>query len=120
MAEQPMAPGSAAKAVTKLSDRQAAGDLNGDGLLDVAAVVVQGGGGSGTFYHLTVVGHDGTPVEAVFLGDRIAVQNVRIVAGKVAVDMLTRGAKDPMAVRPYIKETRLFEMKNGALVPSAS
>lgn len=120
MAKQQVTPGSAAKAVTKLSDRMAAGDLNGDGQIDVAAVLTHDGGGSGTFFYLAVVQHDGTPVAAAFLGDRIAVQNVRIVDGKVSVDLLTRGAEDPMAVRPYIKETRMFEVKGGALVPLGS
>ncbi|HWI61314.1 MAG TPA: S-layer homology domain-containing protein [Symbiobacteriaceae bacterium] len=117
-AEQPAAPGSAAKAVTKLSDRLAAGDLTGDGKLDVAAVLIYSGGGSGTFYYLSVVENDGTPVNAAFLGDRIAVQNVRIVGSQVAVDLLTRDANEAMAVRPHMKETRTFTVQNGKLVPN--
>jgi hypothetical protein len=120
LAEQPVAPGSAAKTVTKLSDRLAAGDLNSDGQVDIAAVLTQDGGGSGTFYYLAVLQHDGTPVAAVFLGDRIAVQNVRIVDGKVTVALLTRGAAEPMAARPSIMETRTFAVKDGALVALGS
>lgn|GEM_PF-4900236 len=118
-AQQPAAPGSASMAVTKLQDPQAVGDLNGDGRLDVAVVVTYSGGGTGTFYYLSVLQNDGTLTKAVMLGDRIALQNVRVVAGKVAVDLLTRGASDPMATAPYLKETRMFEMKDGALVPVA-
>lgn len=117
-AEHPAAPGSAAKAVTRLSDRLVVGDLTGDGKIDLAAVLTYDGGGSGTFFYLAAVQADGTPVAAVFLGDRIAVQNVRIVSGRVAVDLLTRAAGDPMVVRPHIKETRMFEVRDSALVPS--
>lgn len=120
VATQPAAPGSASMEVTRLTERQAAGDLDGDGRLDVAAVVVRSTGGSGTFYYLSAVTHDGTPVESAFLGDRVAVQNVRIVSGKVAVDMLTRSAADPMVTKPSIKETRFFQLQAGALIPSAS
>lgn len=119
VAERASAPESATKIVTKLSNRMAAGDLTGDGQIDMAAVLTQGGG-SGTFYYVAVVQHDGTPVAAAFLGDRVIVQNVRIVDGQVAVDLLTRGAEDAMTVRPYIKESRLFEVQDGALIPADS
>lgn len=116
LAEQPVAPGSATKAVTKLSNWVAQGDLNGDGQDDLVAVLTHDGGGSGTLYYLAAVQHDGTPVEGAFLGDRIAVQNLRIVDGRVIVDLLTRGAEEPMAATPSIQETRMFEVKDGALV----
>lgn len=116
VAEVPAAPGSAAKVVTRLADHLAAGDLTGDGKLDLAAVLTQQTGGTGTFFYLGALANDGSPIKAAFLGDRIAVQNVRIVEGKVVVDLLTRGADEPFVVPPHIKESRIYQVKNGALV----
>lgn len=117
VSEVPAAPGSASKVVTRLADHLAAGDLTGDGKIDLAAVLTQETGGTGTFFYLGALVHDGTPIKAAFLGDRIAVQNVRIVDGKVVVDLLTRGANEPFVVPPHIKETQVYEVKGGALVP---
>lgn len=119
-AEEPAAPGSASHVITGLSDRLAAGDLTGDGKIDLAVVLTQETGGSGTFFYLGALANDGTPIKAAFLGDRIAVQNVRIVDGKIAVDLLTRDANAPMAARPQSKESRLYVVKDGALVTAAN
>ena len=51
-AEVPAAPGSASKTVTQYFGNEAVGDLNGDGVPDVAFLLTQNGGGSGTFYYV--------------------------------------------------------------------
>src|SRR5438046_5816243 len=53
-AEAPVAPGSAAKAVTTLTQK-AVGDIDGDGRDDVAVVLVHEPGGSGSFTYVAVV-----------------------------------------------------------------
>src|SRR6266568_1003054 len=53
-AEAPVAPGSAAKAVTTLTQK-AVGDIDGDGRDDVAVVLVHEPGGSGSFTYVTVL-----------------------------------------------------------------
>lgn len=88
---------------------EAKGDLNGDGIVDLAFLLTQDGGGSGTFYYL--VGaiqteantYNGT--RAVFLGDRIAPQTTEIRDGIVLVNYADRGPQDPMTTPPYVGKT---------------
>src|SRR6266540_1588660 len=51
-ADQPAAPGSASRNVTKLSSFTASGDLDGDGVSDAAVVLINSPGGSGTFSYV--------------------------------------------------------------------
>src|SRR5882672_11178341 len=53
ISEVAVAPGSASKLVTKYFGNEAVGDLNGDGIDDIAFLLTQEGGGSGTFYYVT-------------------------------------------------------------------
>ena len=48
------APGSASKITTQYFGNEAFADVNGDGLQDVAFLLAQNSGGSGTFYYLAV------------------------------------------------------------------
>src|SRR5262245_22885960 len=72
------APGSASQIVTKYFGNEAKGDLNGDSIPDLAFLLTQQSGGSGTFYYVVVAlqGQDGgyLGTNAVLLGDRIAPQ----------------------------------------------
>src|SRR3954464_3031069 len=45
------APGSATHVVTQYFGNEASGDLNGDGIADMAFIITQNGGGTGTFYY---------------------------------------------------------------------
>src|SRR3989344_132348 len=83
-AEEASAPGSASKTVTQFFGNEAMGDLNADGMPDVAFVLTQTGGGSGTFYYVvaalkTGAGDQGS--NAIFVGDRIAPQSTEIRGG---------------------------------------
>ena len=84
----------------------AAGDLNGDGVLDGVAVLATNTGGSGTFYtvHAIVGGSEGGPrdVASVLIGDRIVVESVEIRGDVVAVSVLDRDVEDPFTTEPYI------------------
>lgn len=78
VAEMEAAPGSAAKIVTRYFGNELKTDLDGDGREDVAFILTQERGGSGTFFYgvaalNTERGYVGS--EAYFLGDRIAPQN---------------------------------------------
>lgn len=73
--EVPVIAGSASKTITQYFGNEAVGDLNGDGTPDIAFLLTQTSGGSGTFYYVvaalkTPYGYQGT--NAVLLGDRIA------------------------------------------------
>ncbi len=119
-AEQSAAPGSATKIVTELSDKQAGGDVSGDGKPDVAVVLIHAPGGSGTFYYVAAVLNDGTEkgktTNAELLGDRISVDKLNVVDSQIVVDYLDRRSGEPMATPPSVKATKKFALKDGKLV----
>ena len=80
-AEDAVVPQSGSKTITKYFGNEAVGDLNSDGQADVAFILTQDSGGSGTFYYVvaalkTASGYQGT--NAVILGDRISPQTTEI------------------------------------------
>ena len=117
--EEPAAPGSAAKATTRLVDKRATGDLNGDGRPDAAVVLASTGGGSGTFYYVAALlgqgGGKGTATNAIVLGDRIGIDAVRIDGRTIVVDFLVRKPGEPFTTAPSVKVARVFQVKDGAL-----
>ena len=117
--EEPAAPGSAAKATTRLTDKRASGDLNSDGKTDAAVVLTFSGGGSGTFYYVAALlgqgGGKSTATNTITLGDRIGVDAVRIDGGKIVVDTLERRPGEPFVTAPSVRLTRMFQVKEGAL-----
>lgn len=104
------APGSASKIVTKYFGNEVQTDLNGDGRVDVAFLLTQSTGGSGTFYYIvgalnTGNGYVGT--DAVLLGDRIAPQTTEISQnpaqkGVIVVNYADRAPGEPMTAQPSI------------------
>ncbi len=75
------APGSASKITTQYFGNEVLHDFNKDGRLDVAFIITQNTGGSGTFYYVVVAlntenGYLGS--NAILLGDRIAPQTTEI------------------------------------------
>ncbi len=102
-AETPAAPDSAAMVVTRHFGNEATGDLNGDGVPDIAFLLTQDPGGTGTFFYVvaaikTADGYRGT--DAVFLGDRVAPQTTEIRGGQLIVNYVERAAGAPMTARP--------------------
>jgi hypothetical protein len=119
-AEAPVAPGSAAKAVTTLAAK-AVGDLDGDGRDDVAVVLIHEPGGSGSFTYVAVVLNATTgarTTNTVLIGDRVAGQAVRLDGKTVVIDYLDRRAGEAFAVAPSVPTTKRFVVKDGALVPA--
>lgn len=89
-----------------LSDIQAMGDLNGDGLEDAAVILAENTGGSGTFLSLVVVlNQNGTPIQAGFaqLGDRVKIDSMVIEDQKILMDEVVHTPNDPLCcpTQPY-------------------
>ena len=112
------APGSASKVMTQYFGNQAVGDLNGDGVPDVAFILTQEGGGSGTFYYVVAAlksgdGYHGT--NAVLLGDRIAPQTTEIKNGELIVNYAERKAGEPMTAQPSMGVSKYLTVIGGTL-----
>ena len=117
-AESEIAPGSASKLVTHYFGDEATGDLTGDGLADVAFLITQTGGGSGTFYYVvaavrTAGGYQGT--NAILLGDRIAPQAMEIKNNEIIVNYADRASGEPMTAEPSVGVSRYFRVQGGVL-----
>jgi membrane-bound inhibitor of C-type lysozyme len=113
------ASGSASKIITKYFGNDATGDINGDGKPDIAFLLTQSGGGSGTFYYVVAAlntgeGYAGT--NAVLLGDRIAPQTTEIQNGEIIVNYADRKAGEPMTAAPSVGVSKYLNIENGQLV----
>jgi hypothetical protein len=119
IAEKEIAPGSASKQITKYFGNEATGDLNFDGKPDVAFLLTQDNGGSGTFFYVvaalkTDAGYQGT--NAIFLGDRIAPQSTEIQGGELIVNFADRNPGEPFSVQPSLGVSKYFQIVCGQLV----
>lgn len=95
------------------------GDINGDGLADAAVMLVQEPGGTGTFYYLAAAvntgsGYQGT--NALFLGDRIAPQNVSVSDGVIIANFAERGPNEPFTTRPSFGRSFYASFVDGKLI----
>jgi hypothetical protein len=111
--------GSASKITTRVFGNDAFGDLNGDSADDVAFILTQDTGGSGTFFYVaaalhTDIGFYGT--NAVLLGDRIAPQTTEIHDGVITVNYADRKPGEPMTARPSVGVSRSFRIEHDRLV----
>ncbi|MCX6795173.1 MAG: DUF333 domain-containing protein [Candidatus Falkowbacteria bacterium] len=121
--ESTAAPDSVTKIVTKYFGGESLGDLNGDGQNDVALILTQQGGGSGTFYYLSAAltdnqGYSG--LNAIFLGDRIALQNTEIKDGVVTVSYAERQTGEDFSVPPSVAVSKRFQVVDGQLKETLS
>lgn len=117
--EVEITPGSSSKTITRYFGNNAIGDLNGDGTEDVAFLLTQESGGSGTFYYVVVAlmtenGYVGT--DAVFLGDRIAPQSTEIKNGRIIVNYADRKIDESMTTKPTVGISKYLKVVDGKLV----
>jgi len=108
--ESEILPGSAAKVITRYFGNELVTDLDGDGDDDVAFILTQESGGSGTFYYAVAarttengyVGSDG-----YLLGDRIAPQSTNVSQNPrhknvVVFNFAERAQGEPMSTQPSV------------------
>lgn len=119
VSEVEAAPGSATKIITKYFGNEAFGDLNGDGKEDVAFLITQDGGGSGTFYYVVAAvqsetGYQGT--NSILLGNRIAPQTTQIENGQIVVNYAEQTPEDSLTTQPSLAVTKRVKLLNGKLV----
>jgi hypothetical protein len=110
------APGSAAKETFALFGEPTQGDIDGDGDLDQAIYLTRDSGGSGTFFYVVVARNDGGKyigTNAMFLGDRIAPQNITFIDGKMVANFAERKLGESFAVPPSVgKSVTIFPSMN--------
>ena len=101
----------------RMLDVVAFGDLNGDGAGDAAILLAENGGGSGVFESLVIVFNQaGMPfqVGTAQLGDRVLVNAMQILSGRIELDMLVHGPNDPSCC-PNQPETQTYRMLGTSL-----
>ena len=104
VAETEAAPGSASKITTRYFGNAVKHDFDGDGREDVAFLLTQETGGSGTFFYVvaalnTIGGYVGS--QATLIGDRIAPQTTNMGKGNIIiVNYADRNPGESFAVRP--------------------
>ena len=82
-----------------LSNVITAGDLNGDGVDEIAAAFGENYGGSGTFVFLAIYSNNNgklTFQTSAFVGDRPALNSLSIENSEVFLDAVTHDADDPL------------------------
>jgi membrane-bound inhibitor of C-type lysozyme len=119
VAETETTPGSATKTVSKYFGNEVKGDFNGDGLEDVAFLLTQDTGGSGTFYYVVVAlkksdGYIG--INGILLGDRIAPQTTEFRNNEIIVNYADRNPGEPFTAVPSVGVTKRFTIASGNLV----
>jgi hypothetical protein len=106
----------------QLGPEQAFGDLDGDRVDDAAVTLLASPGGSGSFTYVSaVLNQNGTPrpTNSVLIGDRITVQSLRIVDGKIDVTWLDRKPGEPMSAVPATRVGKTLVVQGGKLVAVA-
>jgi heat shock protein HslJ len=112
-AEMESAPGAASKTIIRYFGNEAEGDLNGDGISDIAFLITQEGGGSGGFFYAVgaIWGDMGyTGSEAVFIGDRIAPQTAEVRDGLLIINYADRAPGEPMTTPPSVDKSLYLKL----------
>jgi predicted Rossmann-fold nucleotide-binding protein len=94
------------------------GDLSGDGVKDAALFLTVQLGGSGTFFYAVEaikMGEIYKGTNAVFLGDRIAPQNINIIDGQAVANFAERKPDEPFTTPPSIGKSIWFNLGKDSL-----
>jgi hypothetical protein len=118
LAETEVAPSSASKIITRYFGNELKTDLNGDGREDVAFLITQETGGSGTFFYVvgalnTENGYIGS--DGYLLGDRIAPQNINVSQNPnhkyvIVANYADRALGEPMTTQPSMGKSAYLKL----------
>ena len=112
------APGGADYVSVTVTEFMARGDLNSDGVDEVAALVAENYGGTGVFVFVVVYAEvNGALVyqTSALVDDRPMLDALRIENGEIFLEAVTHGFEDP-ACCPALKNTRHYRWANGQLI----
>ena len=100
-------------------------DADKDGDMDYAVLLAHEPGGSGTFFYATLVVNNAGELKqtnALFLGDRIAPQNINVVDGRAVFNYAERLADESMATAPSVGKSLYIQLTSdgtiGEFVPN--
>jgi heat shock protein HslJ len=99
------APGSASQETFTLFGEPTLVDLDGDGDLDAVSYLNKNSGGTGVFFYVVAaVNTNGTykGTNAMFLGDRIAPQNINVDEGNAVANFAERKPGEAFTVQPSV------------------
>ena len=113
VAETEVAPGAATKIITRYFGNELITDLDGDGRKDVAFILTQEPGGTGTFFYAVAAlntEHGYVGSDAYLLGDRIAPQTTELSTNPrhdhvVVFNYADRGPGEPMSAQPSVAKS---------------
>lgn len=111
VAEKPAAPDSAAKDTLRMVGPEVRGDVTGDGAPEVALLLSNDSGGSGTFYYAVLAianGNSWHATNALPLGDRIKPKGIEFTDGHFVYRFLERAPGQPMAETPTVERSVLI------------
>lgn len=111
--------GSASKITTQYFGNEVKSDFNGDGVEDIAFLLSQNSGGTGTFYYVTalVSSENGyKSANTILLGDRIAPQTTEFRNGEILVNYADRKPDEPMTTNPSMGITKYLKVIDNTLV----
>jgi len=105
--------------MTEIVGKEATGDVDGDGDLDVAFIAVQNTGGTGQFYYLVTAVQTGAGVEgaeASLLGDRIKLGSMSInEKGVININYKVRRPDEPMVAEPTVEISGAYRVEGGVV-----
>ena len=108
------------KTVTQYFGNDAKGDLNGDGVPDIAFILTQNGGGTGTFFYIVAAIQNSAGrfigTNGILIGDRIAPQTTEIRDGLLIVNYADRGPEEPFSAQLTIGVSLRLKVEGERLV----
>ncbi len=94
------------------------GDLNADQVEDAVVILIHSSAGTGTFYHLAVVLNEHgepRPLEPVFLGDRIIIEQVAVTRSEVELVFGTYREEEPFGSTPTLQMAQRYRLHDQTL-----